>query len=160
MGRVLGTALSWNCGAHCSTLGLVMVAPEMQGQRIGERGAASDALEHVRDDGAEARARRQLALDGQCAVERHAGFDQRGQLLGEGEDVAAGDSPTAARGPGEAKQTPARVLGDDGDGEVRVLLQPIDHGPRVGRLHDTVDGLAAPIPCAVREDRHARSRPP
>jgi len=36
-GQVLGTALSWNWGENHSTLGLVIVAPELQGRRIGNR---------------------------------------------------------------------------------------------------------------------------
>jgi len=36
-GRVLGTALSWQFGANHATIGLVIVAPELQGQRIGNR---------------------------------------------------------------------------------------------------------------------------
>ena len=36
-GKVLGTALSWNWGADHATIGLVIVAPELQGQRIGNR---------------------------------------------------------------------------------------------------------------------------
>jgi len=36
-GKVLGTALSWQFGANHATIGLVIVAPELQGQRIGNR---------------------------------------------------------------------------------------------------------------------------
>jgi predicted N-acetyltransferase YhbS len=36
-GKVLGTALSWQFGANHATIGLVIVAPELQGQRIGKR---------------------------------------------------------------------------------------------------------------------------
>ena len=36
-GKVLGTALSWQWGASHATLGLVIVSPELQGQRIGNR---------------------------------------------------------------------------------------------------------------------------
>jgi GNAT superfamily N-acetyltransferase len=36
-GKVLGTALSWAWGADYATIGLVIVAPELQGQRIGNR---------------------------------------------------------------------------------------------------------------------------
>jgi GNAT superfamily N-acetyltransferase len=36
-GKVLGTALSWSWGADYATMGLVIVAPELQGQRIGNR---------------------------------------------------------------------------------------------------------------------------
>ena len=36
-GKVLGTALSWHWGANYATIGLVIVAPELQGQRIGNR---------------------------------------------------------------------------------------------------------------------------
>ncbi|KQU91479.1 GCN5 family acetyltransferase [Variovorax sp. Root318D1] len=36
-GKVLGTALSWNWGADYATIGLVIVATELQGQRIGNR---------------------------------------------------------------------------------------------------------------------------
>jgi len=36
-GKVLGTALSWQWGANYATIGLVIVAPELQGQRIGHR---------------------------------------------------------------------------------------------------------------------------
>jgi len=36
-GKVLGTALSWEWGADYATIGLVIVAPELQGQRIGNR---------------------------------------------------------------------------------------------------------------------------
>jgi predicted N-acetyltransferase YhbS len=36
-GKVMGTALSWKWGADCATIGLVIVAPELQGQRIGNR---------------------------------------------------------------------------------------------------------------------------
>jgi len=36
-GKVLGTALSWHFGANHATIGLVIVAPELQGQRIGNR---------------------------------------------------------------------------------------------------------------------------
>jgi GNAT superfamily N-acetyltransferase len=36
-GKVLGTALCWAWGADYSTIGLVIVAPELQGQRIGNR---------------------------------------------------------------------------------------------------------------------------
>jgi ribosomal protein S18 acetylase RimI-like enzyme len=36
-GKVLGTALSWNWGVDYATIGLVIVAPELQGQRIGNR---------------------------------------------------------------------------------------------------------------------------
>lgn len=34
-GKVLGTALSWLWGANYATIGLVIVAPELQGRRIG-----------------------------------------------------------------------------------------------------------------------------
>ena len=46
-GKVLGTALSWNWGANYATIGLVIVAPELQGQRIGNRmmSALLDRLE-------------------------------------------------------------------------------------------------------------------
>lgn len=36
-GKVLGTALSWQWGASYATIGLVIVAPELQGRRIGNR---------------------------------------------------------------------------------------------------------------------------
>jgi ribosomal protein S18 acetylase RimI-like enzyme len=36
-GKVLGTALSWQFGTDYATIGLVIVAPELQGQRIGNR---------------------------------------------------------------------------------------------------------------------------
>lgn len=36
-GKVLGTALSWEYGANYATIGLVIVAPELQGQRLGNR---------------------------------------------------------------------------------------------------------------------------
>lgn len=36
-GRVLGTALSWHWGENDATIGLVIVAPELQGRRIGNR---------------------------------------------------------------------------------------------------------------------------
>ena len=36
-GKVLGTALSWEFGMNHGTIGLVIVAPELQGQRIGNR---------------------------------------------------------------------------------------------------------------------------
>ena len=36
-GKVLGTALSWQFGLNHATIGLVIVAPELQGQRIGNR---------------------------------------------------------------------------------------------------------------------------
>jgi len=36
-GKVLGTALSWQFGSSYATIGLVIVAPELQGQRIGNR---------------------------------------------------------------------------------------------------------------------------
>ena len=36
-GKVLGTALSWQFGSNYATIGLVIVAPELQGQRIGNR---------------------------------------------------------------------------------------------------------------------------
>src|SRR3954468_6789446 len=36
-GKVLGTALSWQFGVDYATIGLVIVAPELQGQRIGNR---------------------------------------------------------------------------------------------------------------------------
>jgi GNAT superfamily N-acetyltransferase len=36
-GKVLGTALSWQFGANYATIGMVIVAPELQGQRIGNR---------------------------------------------------------------------------------------------------------------------------
>lgn len=36
-GKVLGTAMSWQWGASHATLGLVIVSPELQGQRIGNR---------------------------------------------------------------------------------------------------------------------------
>jgi ribosomal protein S18 acetylase RimI-like enzyme len=36
-GKVLGTALSWNWGENHATIGLVIVATELQGQRIGNR---------------------------------------------------------------------------------------------------------------------------
>ena len=35
--RILGTALSWCWGANDATIGLVIVAPELQGRRIGNR---------------------------------------------------------------------------------------------------------------------------
>jgi ribosomal protein S18 acetylase RimI-like enzyme len=45
-GRLVGTALCWKWGAHHATLGLVIVDPEVQGQRIGHRlmQAALDTL--------------------------------------------------------------------------------------------------------------------
>lgn len=36
-GKVLGTALSWQFGSNHATIGMVIVAPELQGQRIGNR---------------------------------------------------------------------------------------------------------------------------
>lgn len=36
-GKVMGTALSWKWGGEDATIGLVIVAPELQGQRIGNR---------------------------------------------------------------------------------------------------------------------------
>jgi GNAT superfamily N-acetyltransferase len=36
-GKLLGTALSWQFGPDYATIGLVIVAPELQGQRIGNR---------------------------------------------------------------------------------------------------------------------------
>ncbi|RZL95388.1 MAG: N-acetyltransferase [Variovorax sp.] len=36
-GKLLGTALSWQFGSNHATIGLVIVAPELQGQRIGNR---------------------------------------------------------------------------------------------------------------------------
>ena len=44
-GKVLGTALSWNWGTSYATIGLVIVAPELQGQRIGNR-MMSALLDH------------------------------------------------------------------------------------------------------------------
>jgi hypothetical protein len=132
----------------------------MLGEGIRQRGAAPHALEHIADDHAKADVRRQLAQDGQRAVERHAGLEQRGELLGEGQDVAAGDPPDASLRPRETEDATTLSLGEDRDRVVGVPLQPLDHGSRVGGFHDAIDGLSAPVPCPVREDRHARSLPP
>ncbi len=45
-GQVLGTAMVWCWGAGCATLGLVMVSPELQGRRIGNR-MMEFLLDHV-----------------------------------------------------------------------------------------------------------------
>ena len=94
--------------------------------------------------------RRQLLHDGERAVERQAGLDERRELLGEREEVALAEAS------GRAEHGPARALGvgRDTDRVVGVLLEPLHDGARVGRLHHAVDGLPAPVGCPVEEDRH------
>src|SRR5262249_25631604 len=55
----------------------------------------------------------------------------------------------------EAQRRAALALGSDLDGEVGVPLKTLHHAPRVGRLHDALDGLAPPVRRAIREGRHA-----
>ena len=47
-GEMVGTALCWRWGAHHATLGQVIVSPEFQGRRIGQR-LMDGPLDTVRD---------------------------------------------------------------------------------------------------------------
>src|SRR5438094_279126 len=65
-------------------------------------------------------------------------------------------SPTIAFTRGEAEREPARALGvgDHADREVGIFLEALDDGPRVGRLHHAVDGLAPSVGRLIDEDGH------
>ena len=126
-------------------------------ERIGERGAALYAAEHVGHDGAQARRGRKLRLDGERAVERQAGLDQSGELLGERDQVAAGHTAPPALGPGEAQPPATVILRVDRDREVGVALQALHDRARVRRLHDPVDRLPPAVGCPIREDGHVSS---
>ena len=65
----------------------------MRSQAVGQRSAALQHAQHVQHDKAEAGPLGEFAGDGQGAIQRHAGIQQRGKLLGEEQDVA----PPAAR---------------------------------------------------------------
>ena len=126
----------------------------MLGQRFRQRGAASDAAQEVGDDDAQPWPQRQVFEDGERAVERDAGFEQRGQLLGEGEEVAL---PDASRGGRAEPALPLRVRGDS-NGIVGLAVKPLDDGARIGGFHDAVDGLTPPVGGPIHEDRHQRLR--
>src|SRR5207253_610818 len=113
------------------------------GERLAERRAATHAVEQVGDDRLQARARRELLLDRQRAVQREPRLDQGRELLGEREEVALADAR------GDTEREPARTLGlrRHADREVGVLLEPVDNRARVGRLHHAVDGLAPSVGC-------------
>ncbi len=78
-GKVLGTALSWQWGANYATLGLVIVSPELQGRRIGNRMmealldglATRDVLLHATVAGRGLYERLGFAITGE--VEQHQG---------------------------------------------------------------------------------------
>ena len=130
------------------------------GERVGQRAAAAHAAQHVAHDRAQARGRGQLGLDGERAIEGQARLEQGGELLGERDQIAAGDA-AAAQAPASARPRSAAplVLRGDLDREVGVALQALDHRPRVGRLHDPVDGLPPLVGRPVREDGHATCPP-
>ena len=64
----------------------------VRGQAVGQRSAALEHAQDVEHDEAEGGSLGELGGDGEGAIERHAGVEQRGQLLGEEEDVAAAAS--------------------------------------------------------------------
>ena len=129
----------------------------MLAERVGHRRAALHAAQHVGHDGTQPGRGRQLRLDGQGAVERQAGLDQGGELLGERHQIASGDAAPPGLGPGQAQQPPALILRVDRDREVGVALQALHHRARVRRLHDPVDRLPPAIGRPVREDGHVSS---
>ena len=61
----------------------------MRGQAVGQGAAAFEDAQNVHHDEAEPGGLGQFAGDVERAVERHAGVQQRGEFLGEEEDVAA-----------------------------------------------------------------------
>ena len=96
------------------------------GERLAQRGACAHAAQDMGRDGAEPWVGRQLFLDGERAVEGEARFEERGQLLGEGDELAAPDAALPQGGPGESGQPRLFSLGPDLDGEIRVVLEPLD----------------------------------
>ena len=125
------------------------------GERLAQRRAGAHATQDMARDGAQPWVGRQLFLDGERAVEGEARFEERGELLGEGDELAAPDATRLQGGPGEAGQARPLLLGPDLDGEIRVVLEPLDDAAGVGGLHHAIDGLPPLIRRLVREDRHA-----
>ena len=119
-------------------------------ERLAEGRAAANAHQQVGDDRLDALGGRQLLEDRQRAVERQTRLEERGELLRERQEVALAD----ARGAAEGEPRPALGVGRDPDREVGVALEPLDDGAGVGRLHHTVDRLAAPVGGPVDEDGH------
>ncbi len=127
----------------------------MLGHGFCEGGAAANARQEVGRDGAQLRIRRQIFEDHEGAVQREPGLHKGAELMGEREDVPPTDATPAEPRPAESKRRATFALGSDLDGEVGVPLEALDDAPRVGRLHDALDGLAPPVCCAIREGRHA-----
>ena len=78
----------------------------MLGEGIGQRGAAPHASQHVGHQGAEVRVRGQLGLDAEHAIERQARLEERRDLLGERDQIAAGDATPAPFRPGQPQEAP------------------------------------------------------
>src|SRR5207253_7285905 len=74
----------------------------MLGERLAQRRACAHAAQHMGRDGTEPWVGRQLFLDGERAVEGEARLEERGQLLGEGDELTAPDATLSQGGPGEA----------------------------------------------------------
>ena len=60
-----------------------------RGQTLGQRLAALEDAHHIQHHGAKIAAIGELGHDRESAVERHAGVQQRGQLLGEEQHILA-----------------------------------------------------------------------
>ena len=93
-------------------------------EAVGQGAAALEDAEHVEDDEAEFGVLSQLRRDAERAIERHSGVEQRGEFLGEEEDVAA-----AALAEGGELDFDAGALGGDAhvDRGQSLLAEFADH---------------------------------
>ena len=122
----------------------------MLGEGVAQGGTAPHAVEEVGHHRLHARVGGQFLQDGERAVERHARLDERGELLGQGQQISRAD----AAGQIEIAPRPALRLGGDLDGEVRLAVQPLDDGAGVRSFHDPVHRLSPAVGRAIGEHGH------
>ncbi len=99
---------------------------------------------------------------GEAAVERHAGAEQRAQLLSEDEEILGADLLAAtATQRRQAEHSRGRrrrgAAGPNLERDETPFLQPLDDGAFLGRLHRALDDLPLEVGCSILKLCHGAS---
>ena len=126
--------------------------PRVGGQAVGQGPAPLEVLQDLVGQGLQLLLGGELLADGQATVQRQAGADQGGELLGEEHEVPGAD---AARAPAnlhvpDAPAAPRPQM----EGDQPHVLQLEGGGPVAGFLHHAVDDPAVLADSSIEEGRH------
>ena len=122
-------------------------------QRGGQRRTGAHGVADAFDDAPRLRAFGQVQQDAEGAVERLAGAEERGQLLGELQHLLVAEL-LAAQQAGPALARPAGIAAAGVDRQVALFLELEHHVFGAGGLHVAFQGFARGGQRLVAEQRH------